>query len=409
VSSLLTDVLLLTKCITQDYDITYTATGSGFDTATDTATLKFDMEIDFVDIYPYGACKSEGGTAVADQTGLTYASDPVGQDLTIAILQTLTGNTALYDSANEKAQFCVYAATLDGATHVGFDEVKVSVTYTSGDITGVTFDATGEVEAPDVLVLEDTIDASDITLSQFPGTAALTQGDFLTMQVKLNTGLETEFRIDSLTCQFGIGAEGAGDPNQLAITNNVAQALTTYNYMPVPEGGTACSAAPSSEQCSVLQFSSVPKADFFMKNAGIETISVYCTVTVSPLMGRRLAADGAGETIEYNLESDVLIEIPEEETNSSIPFYAGIGAACVGCVGFVAGAYYSYSVKTGMSSFSSATKELMELNAKGQAKGANAADIEAQNYTTEEEDFDMSDVELEDDDDDSIVASDTEE
>ena len=114
------------------------------------------MAAQVVEIYPYTSCKSQGGSEVVTQAGLTYSQTPNSDSFTIAFDQDLTSNGALY--IDNVAQFCVYAATVEGEIQVGFAEVKVTVTYTAGDITVVT--------TLDTLGTTDEMTASDISLSQ---------------------------------------------------------------------------------------------------------------------------------------------------------------------------------------------------------------------------------------------------
>ena len=114
------------------------------------------MAAQVVEIYPHTSCKSQGGSKVVTQAGLTYSQTPNSDTFTIAFNQDLISNGALY--IDNVAQFCVYAATVEGDIQVGFAEVKVTVTYTSGDITVVT--------TLDTLGTSDEMTASDISLSQ---------------------------------------------------------------------------------------------------------------------------------------------------------------------------------------------------------------------------------------------------
>ena len=114
------------------------------------------MESQVVEIYPYTSCKSQGGSEVVTQAGLTYSQTPNSDTFTIAFNQDLISNGALY--IDNVAQFCVYAATLEGDIQVGFAEVKVAVTYTDGDITVVT--------TLDTLGTTDEMTASDVSFSQ---------------------------------------------------------------------------------------------------------------------------------------------------------------------------------------------------------------------------------------------------
>ena len=310
------------------------------------------------------------------------------------MLQALTGNSVIYKdwdsvTASKQAKFCVYVADKEGEVHVGFEEVEVVLTYTDGEITDVTFDASGDADVINDLAQSDTMAKTDITLEQMPSPTALTQGDLLTMQVSLNSGFETEFRIDSLDCRYGIGevAGTPGDPTQVAITGNnpAADGLTDYEYANKPTvagGGTVCSGAPA--QCHTLQFSTYPKADFFWTSTvGADTITVVCAVTVSPIVATRFLEEGSSEQMEFQVSSDVVVVSSEEDEGPSVPVVAGSVAGATVGVAAVAGVVYAVTT-TGVASAAAGTGAAVGSVAvgSGAAAGSGAAGSSAANAAT---------------------------